>query len=88
MNGITPTHQTRLCVKISIEGRLHLQSHSRSAGIEVPWAVRNTKIQIHVPTLFHVPSHIVYIQNKPEKWAPLCTTGRSMEELKYDSTDC
>jgi hypothetical protein len=88
VNGITPTHQTRLCVKTSIEGRLNLQSHSRSAGVEIPWALRNKKIQFHVPTLFYVPSQILYIQNKSEKRAPLYTPGRPMEEFKCDSTDC
>jgi len=31
--------------KNSIEGRLHLQIHSRSAGVEILWAIRNSKIQ-------------------------------------------
>jgi len=72
----------------SIEGLLHLQSHSRSAGVEIPWALRNAKIQFYVPKLFHVPIQIVYIQNKSDNREYLCTAGWLMDEFKYDSTDC
>lgn len=88
MHGIRLKHQTRLCVKTSIEGRPYSQSHSHSAGVEILWAFRKAKIQFHIPTLFRVPSQILYTQNKSYNRASLYTPGMPMEEFKNDFTDC